>query len=415
VVDNLFRRESGRLVAILARRFGPEHLHLAEDVVQDALGKAMQVWPFTGIPDSPTAWILHTARNRALDHARRSQLWKGKQAMLLPLVEDCLTSAKDVRDPKFEDEIEDSQLRMMFVCCHPGLAPDSQVALTLKVLCGFGEREIAAAFLTSETTIAKRLTRARQFLRSENVSIDLPRASELAPREAAVRQALYLLFNEGYKASDGPTLLREELCEDAIRLGELLVARPFASQPETHALLALMYFNAARLPARTDQEGLMLTLARQDRSRWDQKKIRMGLIHLDASGSGSAVSRYHLEAGIAACHALAKSVAETDWRRILGFYDELLSHNPSPIVALNRAVALARVEGAGAGLRAIDIMEGRETLEDYHLLHAVRGHLWVEAGDRTLALVSFQRALELTTVDVEREHLSRRIEEVQSS
>jgi predicted RNA polymerase sigma factor len=229
-----------------------------------------------------------------------------------------------------------------------------------------------------------------------------------------VRQALYLLFNEGYKASDGPTLLREELCEDAIRLGELLAARPFASQPETHALLALMYFNAARLPARTDQEGLMLTLARQDRSRWDLKKIRMGLIHLDASGSGSAVSRYHLEAGIAACHALAKSAAETDWRRILGLYDELLASNPSPIVALNRAVALARVEGAGAGLRAIEMMEGRDTLEDYHLLHAVRGHLWVEAGDRTLALVSFQRALELTTVEVEREHLARRIEEAQS-
>jgi len=414
VVDNLFRREAGRLVAILARRFGPEHLHLAEDVVQDALGKAMQVWPFTGIPDSPTAWILHTARNRALDHARRTQLWKGKQAMLLPLVEDCLNSARDARDPRFEDEIEDSQLRMMFVCCHPGLAADSQVALTLKVLCGFGEREIAAAFLTSETTIAKRLTRARQYLRSENVSVDLPRAAELAPRVAAVRQALYLLFNEGYKASDGPTLLREELCEEAMRLGELLVARPFACQPETHALLALMYFNAARLPARTDEEGLMLTLARQDRSRWDQKKIGMGLVHLDASGSGPTVSRYHLEAGIAACHVLSKSAAETDWRRILGFYDELLARNPSPVVALNRAVALSRVEGAMAGLSAIEKMPGRGTLENYHLLHAVRGHLWFEAGDRTLALVSFNKALELTTVDVEREHLSRRIEEAQS-
>jgi RNA polymerase sigma-70 factor (ECF subfamily) len=414
VVDNLFRREAGRLVAILARRFGPEHLHLAEDVVQDALGKAMQVWPFTGIPDSPTAWILHTARNRALDHARRTQLWKGKQAMLLPLVEDCLNSARDARDPKFEDEIEDSQLRMMFVCCHPGLAADSQVALTLKVLCGFGEREIAAAFLTSETTIAKRLTRARQYLRSENVSVDLPRAAELAPRVAAVRQALYLLFNEGYKASDGPTLLREELCEEAMRLGELLVARPFASQPETHALLALMYFNAARLPARTDEEGLMLTLARQDRSRWDQRKIGAGMAHLDASGSGPIISRYHLEAGIAACHVLSKSAAETDWRRILGFYDELLARNPSPIVALNRAVALSRVEGAMAGLSAIEKMPDRGTLDNYHLLHAVRGHLWYEAGDRTLAVVSFNRALELTTVDVEREHLSRRIEEAQS-
>jgi RNA polymerase sigma-70 factor (ECF subfamily) len=411
VVDHLFRRESGRLVSILARRFGPEHLHLAEDVVQDALGKAMQVWPFTGIPASPTAWILQTARNRALDHARRTQLWKGKQAMLLPLMEDFLNSAGDAKDPRFEDEIEDSQLRMMFVCCHPGLAADSQVALTLKVLCGFGEREIAAAFLTSEATIAKRLTRARQYLRSENVSVELPRASELAPRVAAVRQALYLLFNEGYKASEGPTLLREDLCEDAIRLCELLAARPFASQPETHALLALMYFNAARLAARTDDEGIMLTLSRQNRSLWDQKKIRRGLAHLEASGSGSAVSRYHLEAGIAACHALAPSIVETDWPRILGFYDELLAQNPSPVVALNRAVALARVKGPRAGLRAIEEMADRDSLENYHLLHAVKGHLWVEAGVRAQALSSFRRALELTTLDAEREHLSRRIED----
>ncbi len=359
MVDHLFRREAGRLVAILAHRFGPEHLHLAEDVVQDALGKAMQVWPFTGIPSSPTAWILQTARNRALDHARRTQLWKGKQAMLLPLVEDLLGSPRDAHDPRFEDEIEDSQLRVMFACCHPGLGADSQVALTLKVLCGFGEREIAAAFLTSEATIAKRLTRARQFLRSEKISIELPQASELAPRLDAVRQALYLLFNEGYKASEGPTLLREDFCEDAIRLGELLAARPFASQPETHALLALMYFNAARLPARTDDDGIIMTLARQDRSLWDRGKIRMGLSHLEASGSGSAVSRYHLEAGIAACHALSTSVADTDWTRILGFYDDLLARNPSPVVALNRAVALGQgLRGARAGLRG-DQGDGR--------------------------------------------------------
>jgi RNA polymerase sigma-70 factor (ECF subfamily) len=299
----------------------------------------------------------------------------------------------------------------MFACCHPGLGADSQVALTLKVLCGFGEREIAAAFLTSEATIAKRLTRARQFLRSEKISIELPQASELAPRLDAVRQALYLLFNEGYKASEGPTLLREDFCEDAIRLGELLAARPFASQPETHALLALMYFNAARLPARTDDDGIIMTLARQDRSLWDRGKIRMGLSHLEASGSGSAVSRYHLEAGIAACHALSTSVADTDWTRILGFYDDLLARNPSPVVALNRAVALARVEGARAGLRAIKEMADRDTLENYHLLHAVMGHLWVEAGVRTQALASFRRALELTTLDAEREHLSRRIQE----
>ena len=396
-------------MAILTRRFGPQHLHLAEDVVQDALGKAMQTWPFTGVPASPTAWILQTARNRALDQGRRSRLWEGKQAVLLPMVEDCLDSARRSQGPHFEDEISDSQLRMMFVCCHPGLAPDAQVALTLKVLCGFGEREIAAAFLSNEAAIAKRLTRARQFLRDARVTTDLPRTSELAPRVAAVQQALYLLFNEGYKATEGPTLLREDLCADAIRLGELLAAQPFASQPETRALLALMLFNAARLPTRTDDGGLILTLSRQDRSRWDQGKIRQGLANLAASGTGPTVSQYHLEAAIAACHALAPSDAETDWPRILGLYDDLLARDASPVVALNRAVALARVGGAGAGLRAIETMPGRDTLEGYHLLHAVTGHLWLEAGDRAKALKSLRRAHELAKLEVERDHLSRRI------
>ncbi len=413
VVDNLFRRESGRLVAILTRRFGPQHLHLAEDVVQDALGKAMEAWPFTGVPANPTAWILQTARNRALDQARRSRLWEGKQALLLPLVEDCIDSAAHAGGPQFEDEIEDSQLRMMFVCCHPGLPQDAQVALTLRVLCGFGEREVAAAFLASEAAVAKRLTRARQFLREAGVTTDLPSSGELGPRLAAVQQVLYLLFNEGYKASGGPTLLREELCADAIRLAELLAEQPFADQPDTHALLALMYFNAARLASRTDEGGLILTLARQDRGKWDREKIRLGISHLAVSGNGTDVGRYHLEAGIAASHTLAPSDAETDWPQILGLYDDLLAHDASPLVALNRAVALAKVEGADAGLRAIGAMAGRETLENYHLLHAVTGHLWLEAGDRERAFSSFRRARELATLQIEKEHLSRRMQESQ--
>lgn len=304
---------------------------------------------------------------------------------------------------------------MMFVCCHPGLAIDAQVALTLKVICGFGEREIAAAFLASESAIAKRLTRARQFLRDEHITTDLPKARDVAPRVAAVQQALYLLFNEGYKASEGPTLLREDLCEEAIRLATLLVAQPFATRYETHALLALMYFNTARQPARTNAGGSLLTLARQDRSLWDNRRIQKGMAHLDASAGGTAVSRYHLEAGIAACHTLAASDAETDWRQILGFYNDLLAFDASPVVALNRAVALAKVEGASAALREIEAMAGRDTLENYHLLHAVRGQLNLEAGKRDRALANFRRAHELATVTVEREHLARRIEEALAS
>jgi RNA polymerase sigma factor (sigma-70 family) len=411
VVDHLFRSEAGRLIAILARRFGPEHLHLAEDVVQDALVKAMQTWPFTGVPSNPTAWILSTARNRAFDATRRNRLWQGKQQKLIPLIDDCVDDALNAKAPQFEDEIEDSILRMMFVCCHPGLAADAQVALTLKVICGFGEREIAAAFLAKESAIAKRLTRARQFLRDERITTDLPKPSEMALRVGAVQQALYLLFNEGYKASEGPALLREDLCDEAIRLATLLAAQPFATRHETHALLALMYLNTARQSARVDRLGILLTLAHQDRSRWDKRRIQKGMVHLEASTGGPTVSRYHLEAGISACHTLAATDADTDWRRILEFYTDLLAFDDSPVVALNRAVAVAKVNGAPAALREIESMAGRDALENYHLLHAVLGQLNLEAGQRDRALANFRRAHELATVPVEREHLARRMEE----
>ena len=411
IVDHLFRRESGRLVAILIRRLGAENLHLAEDVVQDALVKAMQTWPFTGVPVNPTAWILQTARNRAFDQTRRNTIWRGKKKTLLPLVEDCLESALRTRPPQFEDEIQDSQLRMMFVCCHPRLPVEAQVALTLKVLCGFGEREIAAAFLATEPAIAKRLTRARQFLRDEHVTVDLPPAGELTARISGVQQALYLLFNEGYKASHGPALLREELCAEAIRLGELLVAQLGTDGAPTHALLALMYFGMARLPARVDAAGDILTLPEQDRGRWDRKKIQRGVVHLAASGGGVVVSRYHLEAGIAACHTLAASDRETNWREILGFYDELLARDSSPIVALNRAVALARISGPVAGLRAVETMVGRATLEHYHLLHAVLGQFWLDAGEHAKAAAAFRQASELAILAAERDLLCRRAAE----
>ncbi len=412
VVDHLFRREAGRLVAILARRFGAEHLHLAEDVVQDALVKAMQTWPFIGVPENPTAWILQVARNRALDHTRHTQVGRGKQPLIAPLVEDCLTAAMATPAPQFEDEIRDSQLRMMFVCCDPGLPVEAQIALTLKVLCGFGEREIAAAFLASEAAIAKRLVRARQYLRERQVVVDLPAAAELAPRLEAVRQALYLLFNEGYKASSGDSLVREELCADAIRLGELLAGHALGDHPTTHALLALMYFNAARQPARQDANGGIRRLAEQERTLWDREKIYRGLAHLEASGAGSEVSRFHLEAGIAACHALAPSDEATDWRRILGLYDELLARDASPIVALNRAVAVAKVHGPAEGVRALESLPGRAALEHYHLWHAVMGQLWLDAGEPAKAATSLRRAHALAALEPERSLLARRLAEL---
>jgi predicted RNA polymerase sigma factor len=314
-----------------------------------------------------------------------------------------------VTPPQFEDEIRDSQLRMMFVCAHPGLPAEAQVALTLKTLCGFGEREIAAAFLTTEPAVTKRLVRARQYLREHDVAVELPPAAELAPRVDMVLQALYLLFNEGYKASQGDSLLRADLCAEAIRLAELLTAHPLGDRPATQALLALMHLGAARLAARTDDGGSLLLLAEQDRAQWNQDQIRRGLRHLAASGAGPNLTRYHLEAGIAACHCLAPDFAATDWRQILTLYDLLLEIDGSPIVALNRAVAVAKVDGPRAGLGALDGIKDRKTLENYHLFHAVTGQLWRDAGDAGRAAECFRRALELAALPAERVLLEKRL------
>ncbi len=412
-VDHLFRRESGRLVAILTRRFGVAHLHLAEDVVQDALLKAMQVWPFTGIPENPSAWLLATAKNRALDHTRRATTFRGKQDALVALAEDFAGAERGDR-AQFEDEISDSQLRMMFVCCHPSLPQDAQIALILKTLCGFGEREIAAAFLAAEDAIAKKLVRARKALRDARVAMDLPPAAQLAPRVNSVLRALYLLFNEGYKASHGDSLLRADLCAEAIRLADLLTTQPLGNRPETHALLALMHLHAARLPARTADDGSLLVLAAQDRARWDRAQILRGVKHLDESGTGPHVTQWHLEAGIAMCHALAPTYADTNWAHILELYDALLALDPSPIVALNRAVALAQLEGPDAGLAALEQISPRRPLEKYHLFHAIAGQLYLDAGRRAEAAEAFQRALALAPQPAERELLQQRLAQARS-
>jgi RNA polymerase sigma-70 factor (ECF subfamily) len=412
-VDHLFRRESGRIVAVLARRFGTGNLQLAEDVVQDALVKAMETWPFTGVPPNPTAWILRTACNRAIDQTRRMQVWRGGQAALATQVEDCLDSALQMQPPRFEDEIRDSQLRMMFVCCHPSLGLEMQVALILKTLCGFGEAEIAAAFLCKPDAITKRLVRARMLLREKQLTAELPRAEQLASRVGAVQQALYLLFNEGYKASHGDSLLRTDLCAEAQRLGELLAAHPAGDRPTTHALLALMYFSSARLSTRVDDAGGLLLLAEQDRGRWSKESIATGFGHLAASGAGENVSRFHLETGIAACHCLAASYSATDWAQILSLYDRLMEQDGSPVVALNRAVAVARVHGAAAGLQALESMPQSAALQNHHLRHAVAGQLWLEAGDSAKAAASFRRAAELATVTTEKNFLKRRLAEAE--
>lgn len=410
IAEDLFRRESARLVATLTAHLGVHRLQLAEDVVQEALVRAMQVWPYRGVPDNPAAWLTQTAKNLALDQLRREQRWQEKEAGIGDAHERWL-AAPATAEP-VEVGLADDTLRLMFVCFHPQLSSEAQIALALRTLGGLSPAEIAAAFLTSEAAIAKRLVRARQRIRELNLPFAVPEAHELPARLDGVLTTLYLIFNEGYKASGGERLVRDELCHEAIRLTTLLAEIPVTNQPRTHALLALMLLNAARLSARLDETGNILRLHEQNRAAWDGAMIARGIQHLGRAASGDEVSQFHLEAGIAACHSLAASDATTDWPRILSFYDELVRVKPTSVVGMNRAVAIARVHGARAGLEALERVRG---LESHYLLHAVRGALTEELGERAVAAGHYRRAAALALLPTEKEFLARRAEAVTDS
>jgi len=409
VTERLFRQESGRLVATLTRLFGVERLGLAEDVVQDALIRALTTWPFHGVPDNPAAWITQTAKNLALDVVRRDANFRTKEAEIAAGLERMAADAEAGARDASEHDIRDDRLRMMFACCHPVIAEELQVALALKTLCGFSASEIARAFLTNDATIAKRLTRAKHRIREAGVAFEIPAGDELDARLDAVLHTLYLLFNEGYKASSGDSLVRAELCHEAIRLATLLAGHPAGDQPRTHALLALMLLNAARLSARADVDGTLLRLQDQDRSRWDGAVIARGMMHLARSAAGAELSDLHLQAAIAACHCAAPDYASTDWPRILGLYDRLVELDPSPVVALNRAVAVANVHGPQAGIDAI-----AAGLEGYYLYYAVLGELEARLGRLDVAAGHFRRAAGLTSLTSEQAFLTRRLQECEA-
>ncbi|HSJ01762.1 MAG: RNA polymerase sigma factor [Verrucomicrobium sp.] len=411
LTEHLFRRESGRLVSMLTGIFGVEHLQLAEDVVQEALARALRTWPYYGTPNNPTAWLMQTAKNLALDVIRRNKMAADKQPQIIASKEIWSGGSAEETPPMFDDEIKDNVLRLMFVCCHPEIPADSQSALALKTLCGFGVTEIARAFLSTDAAIAKRLTRARQLIQDLKIPFEIPSGTELAPRLDGVLQIVYLLFNEGYKASSGEHLVREDLCNEAIRLGTLLAGHPAANLPRTHALLSLMLLNAARLSARVDGSGSILRLQEQDRSTWNAMMIAQGLLHLGQSAQGRDLSEYHLQAGIAACHATARDFGSTDWSRILAHYDQWMTITESPVVALNRAVALAHVEGPAVGLEAVRTMQHRNQLDSYFLLHAVTGDLERQLGRHDSAARNFRRALQHAELPSEREFLSKRLQE----
>ena len=408
VVEHFFRHETARLHGALMRLAGPQNLTLVEDVAQEAMLRALKTWSIGGFPVNPSAWITRVAMNLARDALRHQRMSAAKEPAVITHLEQTRSTPPSTGED--EHQIRDDGLRLMFVCCHPELAPDAQVVLALKVLCGFSTAEIARAFMSNDAAIEKQLTRTKQRIKASAIAFDLPEGAELSERLQGVHGALYLLFNEGYKASAGEQLVREELCREAIRLTSQLIAHPAGNVPSSHALLAFMLLTAARFPARLDEQGDLLRLDDQDRSQWDQTMIARGLFHLKKAAQGTELTEYHIQAGIAACHATAPDSASTDWGRIVRHYDDQERIKPSPVVALNRAVAVAHLHGAQAGLDVIAAIQPRERIESHYLLHAVTGELQWRLKNHRAAAESFRRALQLAKVGPEQAHLARRLE-----
>jgi RNA polymerase sigma factor (sigma-70 family) len=408
LVDHLFRREAGRMVTILTRVFGAENLQLAEDVMQEALVQALRTWPFRGIPENPGTWLLQVAKNRALDALRRDANLASKGEAIREWVSSARVGAGLISNL---DDLEalDDQLRMIFICCQPAVPRESRVALTLKTVGGFGVPEIARAYLAKDTAIAQRLVRAKRKIQELKPAFAVPPPAELPAALDSVLEALYLMFNEGWAASSGEELIRRDVCAEAIRLARLVAGHPALDQPRAHALAALLLLQAARNPARVDPEGNLLLLSEQDRALWDRQAITAGLHHLDQAGRGMELSSYHLEAGIAACHACARSYEETDWPHILDLYDALQALKPSPVVALNRAVALAMVKGPETGLFAIEEIRGHASLAGYYPLPIAEGELHARAGDPVTAAACFQTAMTLGCPEPVRRRLTERV------
>jgi len=397
------------MVSHLTRLLGPARLELAEESVQQAMVRALETWPQQGVPDNAAAWLFRVARNAALDVVRRDRMMAEKAEDVSALF-DGPAGLGHPGDPDFDEQLRDDELRMIFMCCHPEIPRESRVALSLKTVGGFGVREIARAFLAEDAAIAQRLVRAKRQIRERGLTLEMPRGGELGPRLDAVLEAIYLMFNEGYAAAEGEDLIRDDLCFEALRLGQLVALSSIAA-PRAHALVALMALQAARLAARTDDAGDLVVLADQDRSRWDRDLMAMGFHHFDLAIAGEEVSDYHVQAAIAATHARASSGEDEDWPLILKLYDQLLAMGASPVAELNRAVAVARVHGAAAGLAEVERLASDAKLKQYYLLLAVRGHLLGELGRRAEAADCFRAALDMRCSEPERRFLRRKLGE----
>jgi RNA polymerase sigma-70 factor (ECF subfamily) len=397
------------MTATLTRILGPGRIDLIEDVVQDALLAALGRWPRDGIPGNPTAWLVQVAKHRALDVLRRERLAEDREASIHEAIAKWgYSEPAAVGD---DPAIVDDQLRMIFICCHPSIPADARVTLTLKLAGGFGASEIARAFLADETAIHQRLVRAKRRIRETGLAFEMPRGTELSERMESVLDVLYAMFTEGHTAHAGDALVRRDICEEAMRLGALLLRHPALARPSLHALMALFHLHAARFDTRVDGEGGLLLLAEQDRSCWDREHVAAGLRHLQRAATGDEVTRYHLEAELAACHTLAPSWEATNWGRIVELYDAILEMWQNPVVALNRAIAVAEVAGPTAGLMALQTLAGERVLHRYIPYDAALGDMLRRLGRHEEARAHFAKAAERASSIPVRRFLERRIRE----
>jgi len=397
------------MVAALTRVFGVHNLALAEDVVQEAFCRAIEVWKFRGVPENPSAWLMAAAKNCALDAVRRERTARTFAPELGRFLQSEWTLAPVVQELFGQNAIKDDLLRMMFSCCQPQLPEKAQVALVLHILCGFSVGEVASAFVSAQAATEKRISRAKKVLATSKKLFDVASGVQFSARLPAVQRALYLLFNEGYHGASAETAVRVELCREGMRLTAMLLEHPLGKTSATYALAALMCLHAARLPSRVNPSGNLSSLFDQDRSQWDQELVVEGLKLLELSATGSELTAYHVEAAIASVHAMAHRVEDTDWGQIVSLYDTLMLIRPSPIVALNRAIALAQNEGPERGLEEIRTIAEGERLANYPFYHAALGEFELQSGNHEAAREHFRAALKLARNSMERRFLDQRV------
>lgn len=401
-IDQLFRREAGKITAVLVKLLGADHWDTAHDIVQDTLLQAMQYWSYKGIPDNPSAWLYKAARNRAIDLLRREKKFRE----ISPLLQSEYSLAPAINQVFLDGEIRDSQLSLIFACAHPSIPEESQIALILKTLCGLSTSEIARSFLTGPDTIEKRIYRAREKFKTEKIRLDIPVGDELPARLEAVLKSIYLLFNEGYNSSHPNQLIRKDLCEEAIRLAQFLTQNKITRLPRTYALLALMHFQASRLDARLDGSGDIILLKDQDRRLWNRDLIRKGFDLLEQAAEPFETSVYHFEAAIASIHASSPSFAETDWKSIYHLYEMLYALQPSPVVGLNKAIASSYAISAKHAIAEMSTLKG---LEKNHLFYASLGEMYWSVEEFSMARRYFEIALDLAPSLSEKSLLKKKI------